>query len=289
MHSSLKNILFLNLLLVLSLLAACDSVEGERKGVAKIELDQYFELLKQVDECLEDEIPTYTEENARFYELGTKNDSLILLVETYIGCGYTGSCGNRILLIVGNQLKWNFCGFVEQISGRPDNMGVKQFFLANRGYQTGKLKHRYDWNGESFDSKIISRNKIPWDILEQLPLDEKKCKSSYYDCFDVEEIELQEIEIGIEGKKGILISPRYTNIFKGSQNINGKEYWLFEVEKKDRYHLLNKFKNIEEIRWTRASRNGYYNLYLEEMDTNTYSTMKKEYFWEDSLYVQNYY
>lgn len=289
MYSSLKNILFLNLLLVLSILVACNSIEAEKKSVANIKFDQYLELLKQVDKCLENEIPAYTEENTRFYELGTRKDSLILLVETYIGCGYTGSCGNRILLIVGNQLKWNFCGLVEQVSGSPDNMGVKRFFLSNRGYQTGKLKHRYDWNGSNFDSKIISRNNIPWDILEQLPLDEENCKSSYYDCFDVEEIELQEIEIGIEGEKGILISPQHTNIFKNSNSITAKEYWLFEVEKKDRYRLLNKFQNIEEIRWTRESKNGYYNIYLEETDTNSYSTMKKEYVWEDNLYVEDTY
>jgi hypothetical protein len=270
---------------VLSIISACNSSIEDTKDAAAIKFDQQVERLKMADKCLEEEIPRYTKENTWFYELGRREDSLILLVKTYVGCGYTGSCGNRILLIIGTQMKWSFCGLLDHVSDRLINGGVKSFFLTNRGYQTGKLKHRYDWNGVGFDSKTISRNNIPWDILRQLPLDEEKCVSSNYDCFAVDEIELQKLELGVKGEKGVLVSPRYT-FFDNKNNTGDKEYWLFKVEEKERYKLLNKFQNVTEFLLTRKSRNGHYNIYTEETDSNSYLSVKKEYIWGNEEYVE---
>ncbi|MBL4649559.1 MAG: hypothetical protein JKY03_07490 [Aureispira sp.] len=284
MHSIPKKILLLSLFVTLSVLSACNSVEGETKDAAAIKFDEQVEILKIADKCLDEEIPVYTKENTWFYELGTNEDSLMLLVETYVGCGYTGSCGNRILLVIGTEMKWSFCGLLDHVSDSLVNGGVKSFFLTNRGYQTGKLKHRHDWNGVDFDSKNISRNNIPWDILRQLPLDKEACKSSNYDCFAVEEIELQELEIGVKGEKGILVSPRYT-FFDNNNSTGDKEYWLFKVEEKEQYQLLNKFQNVSEFLLTRNSKNGHYNIHTEETDSNSYFTMKKEYVWVNKQYV----
>jgi hypothetical protein len=284
MYSIPKKIFLLSLFIVLSILSACNLIVGETKDVAQIQFEEQVEILKIADKCLDEKLPIYTRENTWFYELGTNEDSLILLVKTYVGCGYTGSCGDRILLIVGTEMQWSFCGLLDHVSDSLINGGVKSFFLTNRGYQTGELKHRHDWNGVDFDSKTISRNNIPWDILRQLPLDEEECVSSYYDCFAVDEIELQELEIGVKGEKGILVSPLYT-FFDNKNSIGDKEYWLFKVEEKERYELLNKFQNVTEFLLTRNSRNGHYNIYTEETDSNSYSTMKKEYIWEKERYV----
>lgn len=286
MRFTSKNWLLLGLFLVLSLLFACNSnVEEDTKDAAAIKFDQQVEVLKIADKCLDEEIPIYTKENTWFYELGRKENFLILLVKTYVGCGYTGSCGDRILLIIGTQMKWSFCGLLDHVSDSLVNGGVKSFFLTNRGYQTGELKHRHDWNRVDFDSKTISRNNIPWDILRQLPLDEEECVSSNYDCFAVDEIELQELELGVKGEKGVLVSPRYTFFDNKNNNTRDKEYWLFKVEEKERHRLLNKFQNVTEFLLTRKSKNGHYNIYTEETDSNSYSTMKKEYIWKNKRYV----
>ena len=60
MHSMPKNRLFLGLLLVLSIPSACNFIIGDTKDVAGIKFDQYLEILKVSDNCLDDKPPIYT-------------------------------------------------------------------------------------------------------------------------------------------------------------------------------------------------------------------------------------
>ncbi|NOQ71784.1 MAG: hypothetical protein GQ574_07280 [Crocinitomix sp.] len=280
----------LGLFFATSLLIACQNTSEKEQAINQndIVFEDYVEILKKNDSCSiydPNSVSIYTKENTSLYPLGNIGDSKIVLIETEKGCGYTGSCGNRCLIIKDStEILYQNCGFIDHVSDSIYN-GINTFFDLSRGYQTGYLKYKVFWTGNEFDSKKISRNDIPWSVLTQLPLDKEECVASNYDCFDVGALKMEEIIIGEKGETGLMISaPHY--IFENNMSIIEEEYWLFATENKEEYHLLNTFHNVSEVLLDEKSENGYYNILTEETDSNSFLYVQKVYKWDDKSYVE---
>ncbi|MGB1204357.1 MAG: hypothetical protein ACPG5B_01855 [Chitinophagales bacterium] len=295
MKKTLFIFLFVSILIILS---GCENVsknENYKQNSKKIDLystdfQSYVKILAKVDSC-DTTLYTqnYTKENTTFYQLSKNKKESILLVETEKSCGYTGSCGNRVLVIKNEQdIVFQSCAFIDHILDTTTD-DIHDFLLFWRSYNTGNRQVKAFWTGEKFEIKMISSNNIPWSILLQLPWKDKATyRDKNFDVHALSSLEMQNITIGVNGEKATLITgDDYLFADYGSEYY--RTYWLFNTKNNEEYELLNTFYEVRELKLTQNITNEYYNLWISKYlgKSPSYYFEETEYLWKDSLYVSS--
>ncbi|MCB9256804.1 MAG: hypothetical protein H6579_06725 [Chitinophagales bacterium] len=274
-------ILMYSLLLSLLLLYSC----RDKSTKKEINLEAYMEILETLDSCSiydPNSKISYTPENTRIYFLGQTEGASLVLIESEKTCGYAGSCGNRCMVIKDkSELVFQDCAYVEEISDSLSE-GIAIFFLSHRGYQTGTLISEITWTGYSFTSTKVSRNDIPFSVLLQVPLDKEACVETNFDCYDIEQLQIEKLVIGNHEEQGLLVSAPYY-IF--DRSIDGREYYLFKQVGRNDYSLLKVFHNTTEISFSK-SEESYYKIITTETDSITLLSVQKEYIWQNEGYEE---
>lgn len=240
--------------------------------------DHYLSILKKVDECEPADQTAYSPENTFFYFLKPSKEEEYLLVETYIGCGFTGSCGSRCLLI-RNQSKvvWEACGFIDELAPYCE-AGQITFILLNRGYQTGQLVSYVSGIGENWETTPYSRDGIPLEILEKLDLRDCTAEDFFFDCYSVSDLEIDSFPIDAEGRKGYLVTgPRY--IFDNYKSDWGETFWFFPEDETDKITLGFDFQEMEDVHPNPVGADGRFSVTLYPADAPAANTAPVKMYW----------
>jgi hypothetical protein len=220
-----------------------------------------LEILKKVDQCNPEDRELYSEQTVFFHPLIESDNSSFLVVESYCGCGFTGSCGNRIMVIQNDSLLiWDECGFLDSVSSHST-----RFYSSNRGYETGRLNSVNSWNGSEFESELLSRNDIPLPVLRQINLKECEEKDFYYDCYSLNYLELDTLALNEKGDEGLLVkAPHY--ILEESEYVYDNAYWLFFHDGPNKNQLINAFEKVDTMVFNQKEVNGFYSITIEGYD-----------------------
>lgn len=265
----------------------CTPQDSLWSAVDSLLFKQYVQLLEKVDRCdTTIYTPAYTPHNTHFYELGKTDRGKILLTITGHSCGHTGSCGDRILVFKeSGDILLETCGFLDHVSDTITH-GICTFFTQSRGYQTGPAKWKTWWTGEAFKTKAISRNNIPWSILEQLPL-EQEC-GSLYDCYMLDHLNMRDMDMDKKGTKAVLVTlPAF--YLKADKSKDGQSYWLFTTQNKEDYQWLRELNNVWTIAFDEDTTNEYYDILIKEYEVaedSPYYFFKKKYVWNGAQYKE---
>jgi|GEM_PF-1293565 len=235
-----------------------------------------LEILKALDNCSTQ--PSYNKENTSFYKLGSQ----LLLIETSETCGLGGACSNRILVVKNDtQIVYE-----DQHSWLHSVRDSASFYTVTRGYQTGEAMWEVQWVDNTFTDKPVSRNGIPWSILEQLPLRAK----DPFDHFSINKIGIMKYPVNNKGALALFVhAPYYEEVPFDMDKYSdpGSTNWLFFDKGDHQYQLTNVFYGVRSHSVLKEQNDGYFDLLIEEFNQGglTHIPEKKRYYWDGTKYV----
>lgn len=256
---------------VLLIAAACGHAPSgkteamKRTKHAPGQFDEHVAVLQTVDDCDEhDRDTTYTKEDTRFHELFRRHDRTVFVADTSRGCGFTGSCGFRVMLIEQSHQSAKKIGEVCAVSIRildRKTSGVRDFEYSERGFHAGDLRVRASLANGRLTEKAIFRGHIPYSVLQQLAL--RDCEQPY-DCFSVEQIELTAVHLG-PGLPGLVVTAPASVRADPAQDTWPTKY-LFAATDTEDYALVHKLRNVETLTFLPSTSNGHFDIEVEYAD-----------------------